>query len=225
MKWMTGIAALMLSLTMAGGALAQSAETPPARGAGAVPEEDKNQVEMRANAAGSAVAIGAGEVAPGQTASTTPHRQHLADMDLNPDHMENGRWYNAEGIPVPKIEEDGTVDWATFSGFRRYNSECHQCHGPDGEGSSYAPALKNSVLVMDYWDYQQVVASGRTVVNAAANQVMPAFGTNKNAWCYVDDIYVYLVAHGSGMIPRGRPAKRADKPDEYTAFETTCMES
>ncbi|MDO5612572.1 MAG: c-type cytochrome, methanol metabolism-related [Paracoccus sp. (in: a-proteobacteria)] len=192
---------------------------------GTVPEEDKNQVEMRANAAGSAVATGADEVAPGQTFSTTSHRGNPASMDLVPDHMENGRWCNAEGIPVPRIEEDGTVDWATFSGFRRYNSECHQCHGPDGEGSSYAPPLKNSVLVMDYWDYQQVVTSGRTVINAAANQVMPAFGTTKNAWCYVDDIYVYLVAHGSDMIPRGRPAKRADKPDEYTEFETTCMDS
>ncbi|MDO5704392.1 MAG: c-type cytochrome, methanol metabolism-related [Paracoccus sp. (in: a-proteobacteria)] len=225
MKRLTGIAALTLGLMMTGGAFAQSAETAPVRGAGATIDPEQNQVEMQSNAAGAAVATGAGEVAPGQTTGTTPHEGDVAKMDLVPDHMENGRWYNAEGVPVPKIEEDGTVDWATFSGFRRYNSECHQCHGPDGEGSSYAPALKNSVLVMDYWDYQQVVASGRTVVNAAANQVMPAFGTNKNAWCYVDDIYVYLVAHGSGMIPRGRPAKRADKPEEYTAFETTCMES
>ena len=52
---------------------------------------------------------------------------------------------------------------------------------------------------------------------------MPAFGTNKNVWCYVDDIYVYLLAHGTGEIPRGRPAERADKSDEYTAQEDSCM--
>ena len=28
-----------------------------------------------------------------------------------------------------KIAEDGTVDWPTFSGFRRYNSICHTCQG------------------------------------------------------------------------------------------------
>ena len=40
-----------------------------------------------------------------------------------------------------KISEDGTVDWYTFSGFRRYHSDCHVCHGPDGLGSSFGPAL------------------------------------------------------------------------------------
>lgn len=224
MKCIPGIAAAALGLTMACGALAQTAETPPpVRGAPAVPDPEQNQVEMKSNAAGSAVATGQAEVAPGQTTGMTPHAPQ--NLDLTPDHMENGRWYNAEGIPVPKVEEDGTVDWATFSGFRRYHAECHVCHGPDGEGSSYAPALKNSVLNMDYWDYQQVVASGRQVVNVASNQVMPAFGTNKNVWCYTEDIYVYLVAHGTGMIPRGRPAKRGEKSQEYTDFETSCMES
>lgn len=139
-------------------------------------------------------------------------------LDLTPDHMENGRWYNAEGIPVFKIE-NGVLDYAAFSGYRRYHAECHVCHGPDGEGSTYAPALKESVLKMDYYDYQEVVASGRT----AGNSVMPAFGTNKNAWCYVDDIYVYLLAHGTGAIPRGRPAQKEAKSDEYAAQEDSCM--
>ena len=44
-----------------------------------------------------------------------------------------------------KIAEDGTTDWATFSGFRRYNSICHTCHGPDGVGSTFAPALTESM--------------------------------------------------------------------------------
>ena len=127
-------------------------------------------------------------------------------MDLTADHMENGRWYNAEGIPTFKVE-DGTLDYAAFSGYRRYHAECHVCHGPDGEGSTYAPALKDSVLRMDYYDFQQVVASGKQEVNAASNKVMPAFGTNKNVWCYIDDIYVYLLVRGTDSIGRGRPAK------------------
>ncbi|MDO5530087.1 MAG: c-type cytochrome, methanol metabolism-related [Paracoccus sp. (in: a-proteobacteria)] len=140
--------------------------------------------------------------------------------DITPDYQENGIWYNADGIPTFLVEEDGTVDWATFSGFRRYHAECHVCHGPDGEGSTYAPALKKSALNMDYYDFMQVVASGRQ----STNSVMPAFGTNRNVWCYINDIYVYLLAHGTDTIPRGRPAQRADKPEDYAELEAACMD-
>ena len=37
--------------------------------------------------------------------------------------------------------------------------------------------------------------------------MMPSFGTNLNVMCYLDDIYIYLKAVGSGAIPRGRPAE------------------
>ncbi|WP_415391924.1 c-type cytochrome, methanol metabolism-related [Paracoccus sp. SJTW-4] len=146
------------------------------------------------------------------------------ELDLEPDHMENGRWYNAEGLPTFKVE-NGVVDYATFSGYRRYHSECHVCHGPDGEGSTYAPALKDSVTKrMDYWEFMEIAASGKQDVNTAANLVMPAFGTNRNAWCYIDDIYVYLLARGTGAIPRGRPAEKEAKSDEFAAQEASCME-
>lgn len=145
-------------------------------------------------------------------------------QDITPDHMENGRWYTAEGIPTFKIAEDGTLDFAAFSGYRRYSAECHVCHGPDGEGSTYAPALKNSVVnKLDYYEFQEIVASGKQEVNSAANLVMPAFGTNKNVWCYVDDIYVYLLARGAGDLPRGRPAKKESKSEDFTAQEDSCM--
>jgi methanol metabolism-related c-type cytochrome len=134
------------------------------------------------------------------------------------------RWFNAEGIPTYEVSEDGTVDWPTFSGYRRYHAECHVCHGPDGEGSTYAPALKESVMRMDYYDFTAVVASGRQVVNASDNQVMPAFGTNPNVMCYLDDIWTYLLARGEDAVPRGRPAKRADKSEAYAEAEKSCME-
>ncbi|TRW98886.1 c-type cytochrome, methanol metabolism-related [Paracoccus sp. M683] len=143
-------------------------------------------------------------------------------MDITADYMENGRWYNADGIPTFKNNDD-EVDYAVFSGYRRYHAECHVCHGPDGEGSTYAPALKTSVLNMDYYDFMEIVASGKQDVNASANQVMPAFGTNKNVWCYIDDIYVYLLVRGTDTIARGRPAKRAEKSPEFTAQEDACM--
>ena len=55
---------------------------------------------------------------------------------------EDGKYFDKEGNPTYKVQADGTVDWYTYSGFRRYHSDCHVCHGPDGMGSSYAPALK-----------------------------------------------------------------------------------
>ncbi len=133
------------------------------------------------------------------------------------------RWFNSDEVPTYKIEADGTLDWPTFSGFRRYHAECHVCHGPDGEGSSYAPALKESAMRMDYYDFIGVVAGGRQNVGAADNQVMPAFGTNPNVMCYLDDIYTYLRARGDEAVPRGRPDKKEAKTDAYAEAEAACM--
>ena len=136
---------------------------------------------------------------------------------------DEGRYFTAEDIPTFNIAEDGTVDWRTYSGFRRYHSECHVCHGPDGEGSTYAPALKDSVKTMDYYEFYDVVVNGRHGEGSGANSVMPAFGTNLNVMCYLDDIYVYLKARGLGDLPRGRPAKKEDKSDAIAEAENACM--
>jgi methanol metabolism-related c-type cytochrome len=132
---------------------------------------------------------------------------------------EDGKHLTIEGVPTFTVAEDGMVDWYTFSGYRRYHSECHVCHGPDGQGSSYAPAIAESAVSMDYYDFIDVVVNGR--VNG--NSVMPSFGTNLNVMCYLDDIYVYLKAVGAEAIPRGRPAERADKPESYAEAENACM--
>ena len=122
-----------------------------------------------------------------------------------------------------KIAEDGTVDWATFSGFRRYNSVCHTCHGPDGVGSSYAPALAASMKSMDYPTFLAVVAEGRKNMTGGKENVMPGFGNNKNVYCYLDDLYIYLRARAVGDLPRGRPPKKADKPQGAKDYEASCM--
>lgn len=226
MTYASSIAAICAGVMMTGAAMAQTATgTPPAQaGAGAAAAVSGNAAPAAPPADAAAAPADAATDEAEVAVTTEGGKMTLpSGLDLTPETMENGRWYNAEGIPVPKIEADGTVDYATFSGFRRYHAECHVCHGPDGEGSTYAPALKNSALTMDYYDYMEVVASGRQVVSSSSNQVMPAFGTNRNVWCYVDDIWVYLVAHGTEQIGRGRPAKRADKSPEFTAQEDSCM--
>jgi methanol metabolism-related c-type cytochrome len=134
-------------------------------------------------------------------------------------YEEDGKYFTAEDVPTFNVTEDGTVDWYTFSGFRRYHAECHVCHGPDGQGSSFAPALGESVQRLDYYEFVGTVAQGRE----RGNSVMPSFGTNLNVMCYLDDIYVYLKAVGTEAIPRGRPAKRAEKPASATEAEHACM--
>ena len=136
---------------------------------------------------------------------------------------EDGKYLDMEGNPTFNVASDGTVDWYTYSGYRRYHSECHVCHGPDGEGSTYAPALKNSLKTMSYGDFLGVVAGGRTNVSSSQENVMPAFGDNPNVACYMDDIYVYLRARASDAVARGRPAKHEDKPPAAQQAEDSCM--
>ena len=143
--------------------------------------------------------------------------------NLTAAYNEDGRFFTADDVPTFNIAEDGTVDWPTFSGFRRYHAECHVCHGPDGEGSTYAPALKKSAVEMDYYDFYDVVVNGRQKVGASEQSVMPAFGDNPNVMCYLNDIYVYLKARGAGVLPRGRPAKKEAKSEVIREDENACM--
>jgi methanol metabolism-related c-type cytochrome len=136
---------------------------------------------------------------------------------------EDGKYEDKEGNPTYKVAADGTVDWYTYSGYRRYHSECHVCHGPDGMGSTYAPALKDSLKTMSYGDFLGVVASGRKNVSSSQENVMPAFGDNPNVACYMDDLYIYLRARANDAIGRVRPGKHEDKPEAYTKAETSCM--
>jgi methanol metabolism-related c-type cytochrome len=136
---------------------------------------------------------------------------------------DDGKWSDKDGNPTFKIEKDGTVDWYTSIGFNRYSSECLRCHGPDGMGSSYAPALMASMKRLSYSDFYGIVAGGKKDVSASQDLVMPANGANKNVMCFIDAIYIYLRARGDGAIGRGRPEKHAPKPEAYSKAEDECM--
>jgi len=143
--------------------------------------------------------------------------------DPAPSKSEDGKHFDLDGDPTFKIEPDGTVDWHTYSGFRRYHSECHVCHGPDGEGSSLAPRLVDSVKRLTYDAFRDIVINGKQSVEQGQTKVMPAFGTNKNVVCYLDDIYIYLRARVQGNLGRGRPTKHEAKLPKATAEEELCL--
>jgi methanol metabolism-related c-type cytochrome len=148
----------------------------------------------------------------------------LADIK-KPASSKDGKNFSANGDPTYDISPDGTVDWYTFSGFIRYNSECLRCHGPDGMGSSYAPALLDSVKSMDYDTFLATVAQGKQDLAGGQEKVMPSLGLNKNVMCYIDDIFVYLKARSDDAVPRNRPEKHADKPKSWKDAEDSCMGS
>lgn len=140
------------------------------------------------------------------------------------DKADESKWLDANGDPTFKKYDDGSFDWYTFNGFRRYHAECHVCHGPEGNGSTYAPALAESMKTMGYGDFMAVVASGREVERPGGQKsVMPALGDNKNVMCYADDIFVYLRARASGALPGGRPKREVPRSKASQEFETTCM--
>jgi mono/diheme cytochrome c family protein len=96
---------------------------------------------------------------------------------------------------------DGKVDRLTYNGYRRYNSICIHCHGPDGIGSSFAPSLIEAPL--DLPAFREVVLAGRT----NGSSVMKGFAGDGNVEPYIEDIYAYLQARHDGALGRGRPGR------------------
>jgi mono/diheme cytochrome c family protein len=67
----------------------------------------------------------------------------------------------------PYTVVDGKVDFGTYDGYRRYEAYCLRCHGPDGAGSSYAPALAESLKTLSYEQFLETVVYGRKNVSAS----------------------------------------------------------
>lgn len=138
---------------------------------------------------------------------------------------DEGKWFLESGAPTYHIQESGKVDFLTYRGFQRYHAECHVCHGPEGVGSTYAPALVDSLKTMSYDDFVGVVASGRIVhMPGGGESVMPALGDNKNVMCYLDGIYTYLKARSDNVLARGRPRKKEPKPKALGEAEYACLD-
>ncbi|MBS7585961.1 c-type cytochrome, methanol metabolism-related [Ancylobacter defluvii] len=171
----------------------------------------------------SAGAVAQEQPAVANTVGTAPDGSKThGGQEATKDDM--GKYTMSDGTPTYRIAPDGTMDWFAYSGYRRYHAECHVCHGPDGMGSSYAPALANSLKTLSYEQFTEVVVNGKKTVGVGtADQVMPAFGENLNVMCYLDDLYVYLKARADGALDRTRPSKREDKTKAYGDNENQCF--
>jgi mono/diheme cytochrome c family protein len=112
---------------------------------------------------------------------------------------------SSDSKPPYTVVDGRKVDEATYKGYLYYGDQCHRCHGPDGLGSSYAPALVDSLKVMTKEEVENTVINGRKEVNTASDKVMPAFGNNEDVVENLDNIYAYLKARSDGVLGRGHP--------------------
>ena len=120
-------------------------------------------------------------------------------------------WANAADDPKPYKIKNGVVDQRTFTGYHHYEGTCYWCHGQDATGSTFAPSLVDALKTLSHDDFQNIVINGGVVNGQSIGYgtsnvfVMPAFGTNANVMCFLDDIYAYVRGRSDGVIGRGRP--------------------
>jgi methanol metabolism-related c-type cytochrome len=172
------------------------------------------------------------EAAPAADAAASGAADPVAELAKTMDGVtfKDGRYRNKDGAPTPVVTKDYKVDWATWQGFRRYHDACHVCHGPNALGSSFAPALAESLKTMDYETFYGTVVGGRIRETAGTTYVMPAFGEDKNIMCYLDDIYTYIKARslnadGKGGMPAGRPNGREDISEVAKKAASDCTDA
>ncbi len=171
-------------------------------------------------AAGSAPAdagaAGAPKLSAHPSADTTANGTEASEGDA-------GKWVDTADVPTWHFSDDGTVDFYTWRGYKKYTANCMQCHGPDGQGSSFAPNLLDSLKRIDYYAFTGIVVGGQqNVWNSSGNSVMPAWGEDKNVMCYLDAIYVYLRARTDGVVGKGEP-KRPPINEQARAAENECL--
>ena len=137
-----------------------------------------------------------------------------------------GKATDSAGNPTYEMSADGTADWYTWRGYKKYMANCMQCHGPDGLGSSFAPNLTESLQNLNYFDFAGIIVSGQqNKWNTSGNSVMPAWGEDPNVMCSMDAIYIYLRARADGVVGRGEPKRpknndttKAAQQEEYNCL-------
>ena len=140
-----------------------------------------------------------------------------------PPRSEDGKYFDAEGDPTYHIAADGTVDWYTYSGFRRYHSGMPRLSrtGWPRQLIRARPGRADEDDVL--WGFprsRRQWARDRDDCDAAQDA---GLRHNKNVMCFIDDLYVYLKARADGALGRDRPPKQEPKSDAARAAEKACF--
>lgn len=202
----------------AAAAPAAGATGAPAGGAGAAAATSGAPAPTpgAAPAAGAATAEAGAEPKPGVMSLDSKE----AGTEATPG--EEGKFVDSAGSPIYAKTEDGTFDYQTWRGYKKYSANCLACHGPDGLGSSFAPNLTESLQRINYYDFAGIIVNGQQNKWHPVNSIMPAWGEDLNVMCFLDGIYVYLRGRADGAIGRGEP-KKPSVNKEAQAAENACL--
>ena len=157
---------------------------------------------------------------------STPSADTKAEGNAVASKGDDGKPMDAAGNPTYDIAADGTADWYTWRGYKKFGANCLQCHGPDGMGSSFAPNLTDQLQNIDYFKFAGIVVSGQqNQWNPSGNSIMPAWGEDPNVMCSMDAIYVYLRARADGVVGRGEPKRPPQTPENKASqkAEYDCL--
>jgi mono/diheme cytochrome c family protein len=97
-----------------------------------------------------------------------------------------------------------TVSLTVYEGWKQFALNCARCHGDYGVGTSFAPALIESVkptgTIPTLELFIQTVCAGRT------DKGMPAWCTLGLDISAMQAVHAYLIERATGKVGLGRPA-------------------
>jgi mono/diheme cytochrome c family protein len=101
-----------------------------------------------------------------------------------------------------------TVSPTVYQGWKQFELNCARCHGDFGVGTSFAPALVESVkptgTIPTAELFLQTVCAGRL------DKGMPAWCALGLEMGTIQEIYAYLQIRSTGKVGIGRPAERGE---------------
>jgi mono/diheme cytochrome c family protein len=96
-----------------------------------------------------------------------------------------------------------TVDSDTYQGWKQYEINCARCHGEYAVGTTFAPALVQSLkdggTIPTKEDFVTVVCAGRM------DKGMPSWCALGLEMDKIERMYMYIKSRADGKIAAGRP--------------------
>ena len=99
-----------------------------------------------------------------------------------------------------------TVSPAAYNGFKQFELNCARCHGDYGIGTTFAPALVQSLKPGSTIPTAELFLT--TVCAGRPEKGMPAWCSLGLEMDKIQAIYAYLSGRATGTIGAGRPAVR-----------------
>jgi hypothetical protein len=136
------------------------------------------------------------------------------------------KWVLPNGEPTYDIQPDGTVDWFTYAGFRRYQEKCQVCHGGDGRKNFNVggPLLRDQMPGYDFQEFDGLVSRNSGPVAPSADRfIMPLMFDDNDVMCHKEEIFIYLKAVSDGSLPwNEQPKLHAPEMKVREDQETKC---